>query len=479
MLVTKPDHIPSKFRVKDKIDHSYIFGILVLILVSILIFRVMVDRIAIDAEALINFKYMREWSLLDVWIGETVPGHFVTYRPVTASIIRIEYLLFGINPPAFFTVNIILLGVVAILIYEIVYRKTKQLLPALLAAVFFITDWRLTPNVKVIGEIQITLAAIFGLYALWQVWFGKIRFKPVVVFLLLLISVLSKEFGLVFALAVFMDAIINKKPEWKKYLGLSVGVVISYIALRLILDTLPSTVREYSSLLNMLKWYVVNISSGFVYTFLNIYQPANDGYLPNYSNLRYSYIEAWQIIVFQIVPIIIFFLLGFRKKEDRKFSIPLLFLIIGNSILFFYKYAFRFHFLGNIGMYIIVGFGINQIFNKILGKPKQLNVLIILNLFIAFGLLWRGIEFKRELTTVVTWTDQSICSSKNGFSSAEIENCLKLRSLCIPTDEYYFQEDYHGFYTRIDQETVQIVMEYYGMPQEYCTCLDPNPYCNE
>jgi hypothetical protein len=474
-----PDSLISNSKHNIKVNSAYLFGIAVIILVSILLYTNMVSRYAIDAEALVNFKFMRDLSLFDVWTGETVPGHFVTYRPVTASIIRIEYLLFGINPPAFFTVNIILLSVVAFLIFEIVFRKTRELLPALFVALFFLTDWRLVTNVKVIGEIQITLAALFGLSALWLVWFGKIKFKPVFVFFCLLMSALSKEFGLAFAFAVFINALINRKLDWKKYLGLSVGVVITYIAIRVIVDTIPTSTREYSSFLNILKWYVVNISSGFFYSFLNIYHPASDGDVPNYDNLRYSSNEAWQIIIFQIIPIVTFFILGFSKKADRKLSIPLLALIIGNSILFFFKYAFRFHFLGNIGIYIIAGFGLNLVFKKMLGKPKQLNLFIFFNILIAIVLLWRGIGFKQDLDIVISGTDRSICTLENELSKEEIKNCLAFRSLCIPTDEYYQQKDYHGYYSSTDPETVRLVMEFYDLPQEYCTCLDPDPMCDQ
>jgi hypothetical protein len=199
----------SGLRLKDKLNIPYILGFVFIGVSMLLVMGVMVNRKALDPEALTNFRYMRELTFPEIWTGESFPGHFVAYRPVMATLLRLEYLVFGFNPPAFFTVNLLLLGLVAWLMYDLIYRKTGVVLPALLGTTFFVTDWQIVQTLYVIGEVQVTLAGIFGLWALWLVWFGKGegKYKPGIVFLLLLASALSKEFGLAFALAVFVDAL--------------------------------------------------------------------------------------------------------------------------------------------------------------------------------------------------------------------------------------------------------------------------------
>jgi hypothetical protein len=437
---------------------AYIFGAAVILVSMLLIMGVMVDRKAIDPEALANFRYMRELNLVQALTGESFPGHFVTYRPMMAVLLRLEYLVFGFNPPAYFTVNLALLAVVALLIYDILYRVIGEMLPATLGVLFFITDWQIVQTLYVIGEVQVTLAGIFGLWALWLVWFGKERkFKPVFVFILLLASALSKEFGLAFALAVLMDAFLKRRTSWKAYAGIAVGAVVAFATLRFMVIPETPSGKVYSSTLNMLKWFTYNIASGFIFTFINLFRPASDGDLPSIDVLRFPAVEAWSMLIIQIVPIIILFVLGFKDKENRKIAIPFLFLLLGNSILFFFNYAFRFHFLGKIGMYAVVGFGIGYLFKKWAPNPKMINILVVTFMVLAAILLWRGQTFHAYLEIHRHWTENGV--------------------LCVPTEAYYQQEDFFGYYTATDPETVRTVMEYYDLPMEYCDCLDPYSVC--
>jgi len=455
-MTAQYESAPSK---KMRINFTYLFGLLTLLTCMVLIMGVMVNRKAMDPEALANFRYMKDLDFAQIWTGETFPGHFVTYRPMMATLLRAEYLVFGFNPPAFFTVNLVLLMVTAWLVYDIIYRATGEMLPALLGAGFLITDWQIVQTLYVIGEVQVTLAGVFGLGALWLVWFGKREgmLKTAVVFLLLLASALSKEFGLAFALAVFIDAVYKREGKWKTYVMISISAVAAFILLRLLVVSGAPTGKDYSSIQNMLKWFGFNISSGFLGTFFNLFRPASDGDLPSLDNLRFTTVEAWQITILQIVPIITLFILGFKKVDERRATVPLLFLLLGNSFLFFWNYAFRFHFLGKVAMYAVIGFGIAYLFRKWAPLPRKLNLLIVTCMYLGAILLWRGQVFHEYLETHRGWTE-------NG-------------QLCIPTDEYYQQEDFFGYYTVTDQETVRTVMEYYDLPLETCDCLDPYSVC--
>lgn len=451
--------LKKDFRIESKV--SYLFGVFVILLTMILIMNIMINRKAIDPEALTNYYYMQELNLVDIWTGETFPGHFVTYRPVMASLLRWEYRIFDFNPPAYLAVNQGLLALVALLIYDIVYRKTGEMIPALLGTLFFLTDWHIVQTIFVIGEVQASLAGFFGLWALWLVWFGKEggRFKPVGIFLLLLAAVQSKEFGLAFLLVIFVDAIYRRQGNWKMQIIISIAVLVTFVVLRMIVLPESPVGTNFSTLKNMIYWYSLNIGSGFIFSFVNLYRPTSDGIIPSFESLNFPTLEAWGMVIFQIVPIILLFLLSFRTKEDRKVTIPLLFLLLGNSFLFFHNYAFRFHFLGKIGLYAIVGFGINHLYRKWKTNPLLWKSLLVTFMYLAAILFWRGDQFHEHLTAIRDWTEN--------------------KQLCIPTPEYYQQEDFIGYYTNTTSDIVRIVMEYYDMPNEYCNCLNPNPLCKK
>lgn len=452
-----PEEKSIIIRIKENIFNIFTFNILVIVIVVAILMGIMTGRKAVDSEALVNFKYMRELNLGEIWVQESVPGHFSTYRPITVSLIRLEYLIFGINPPAFFTVNIILLCIVTLMINFIVYKKTHASLSALVAALLFITDWRVTPNIYIIGEVQSTLAAIFGLSALIVAWNGKRKISPLIVYLLLLSAAFCKEFGLAFALAILIFSLFKIYPNWKHYLTAAFGAVGTYSFLRIILHTIPTSSSGHASLANTIKWMIYNISNGFTFTFFPLFRTETDGELPSMLSLRFSPQEAWLILIFQIIPTIVLVILAFKNRDSYPLTLPVFFVIIGNAILFFFKYAYRFHFLGNVAMYILAGFGLSYVF-KLFSKNTNLqNWLILLFMYFSAILVWRADSMHDYLVMHREWTERAM--------------------LCIPTDEYYEQEDFRGHYTGIDQETVKLVMEYYEMPLDECTCLDPTPIC--
>jgi hypothetical protein len=459
-----------KWSKKDYILYS--LGLGLILIVVWLIMSIAINRAAIDPETLASFKFIKERSLFDFWRGETFPGHFVAYRPIMASLFKIEYLLVGFNSPIFFLTDIILICVLAYLIYDVIYRKTRNLFPSIIATLFFVTDWRHFKNIYIITEAQATLAGIFGLLALWIVWFSKIKRRNILIFFLLLASVLSKEFGLAFSLAVFIFALYERPKERKSLIAVSISVVVIFIGIRLSLGELPSTSSDFSFLTALL-----NMASGFFFSFIPLFITKSDGDLPSLGDIHFPPAEAKMIILFQILPIVILFLMGFKDKENRRITIPVFFIIVGNSVLFFFRYAYRFHFIGNIGIYLIAGFGINHIYNKMREQSQMLDILIAIIISLILILQWRGEYFHNYLAHLVSLSDQALCTREMGLSEREVGLCMKKRELCIPTEEYYLQENFGGYYSSTDPDTVVMIMEYYNMPLEACSCLDPDPTC--
>ena len=93
-------------------------------------------------------------------------------------------------------------------------------------------------------------------------------------------------------------------------------------------------------------------------------------------------------------------------------------------------------------------------------------------------LVWRGTDFNQHLKQRVADSDRSICEDNIDLSEFEVALCKSYRSLCIPSDEYYQQENFSGYYSSTEPRTVEIVIDYYDLPKQECTCLDPYPTCS-
>ncbi|MBL6966213.1 MAG: hypothetical protein ISR60_06635 [Anaerolineales bacterium] len=462
---------------KSKI--SYGVGIVLVLIVFWVIFGISMNSKLLDPENLFAVTLISERTYGEFW-SESTYSHFVTYRPIIATIFKLEYDLLGFSPKVLNFTSLVLLAVLSCQIYDIVFRRSKNMLTAVIPALFFVTDWRLQENVDTFIGAQDTLAGIFGLWALWVLWFSQTKYKAGITFLLLLASFMSKEFGMAFALAVLVFALYEKPKQWKSIVMASFGAVAVFVAIRLVLGLIPLP-GEYPSFMNRAKWSLINIASGFIFTFLPSFT-GSDGELPLFNNINLPPTNHFQlndstIILFQVLPIVVLFLLGFSNKKERKLYLPLFFLIIGNSVLFFYKYAYRFHFIGIIGMYLIVGLGIDFLYNKLTRKLQLVEISTIFLILLAMILQQRGLYLHDYFRSYLEWNDPSQCTSDLGYSPAEIERCLTYRSLCIPTEEYYLREDFHGYYSATTPDTVRLVMQYYEIPAEYCTCLNPSPKC--
>jgi hypothetical protein len=456
--------LPGEIMIE--VDHNnlnnkiaFYICVVVLIIVIWLIWGSSATRKTVDAESLIVYTNLEHSSFQEIWTKETYPDHFITYRPLYLSILKIEYLIFGLSPVVFTSTNVLVFSGLVILIFSMIYRTTKQIIPALLPALFFITDWRNLKEIYSVPEVQTIMAGFFGLSALWFLWFGREkRYRLLLIFLFLLAAPLCKEYGLAFALAAFISAIMgrNKDNHWKKVLVVSLSVVVIYVSGRLLLGLVPASTREYSSFLNMMKWMVANISSGFIFSFIPLFLTKSDGDFPSIENLYYAKDGIWVVVLLQVLPIIVLFIYGMKEKKYHWISIPLFFLILGNSFLFFFKYAYRFHFNSTIGIIVVMGFGIASILDKYGSKIPATYMVMVIMLFTSI-VYWRGTDASDFINELVRINQR--------------------QELCIPPDEYYTRENFDGFYTPISSTTVQSILSYYDMPMERCNCFDPKPVC--
>ena len=153
--------------VNKKLIISYSTGLVFVSIIVWVIFGNIINRKMLDPENLFGVTLISERTYAEIW-SESTYSHFIAYRPVIATIFKLEYDLLGFSPRVLNFTSLALLAVLSCQIYDIAFRRSKNILTAVITALFFVTDWRLQENVDVFIGAQDTLSGIFGLWALYR-----------------------------------------------------------------------------------------------------------------------------------------------------------------------------------------------------------------------------------------------------------------------------------------------------------------------
>ncbi len=146
-----------------------------------------------------------------------IPGFFATdyvgddyqtgiYRPVVLTAFTLEYALFGADPVGFHAAGLLFHGLNVLLVYLIGLRLLRKRTAAWIAAVLFAVHPVQSETVVSIAGQAGLLSNLFGLSA-WYV-FGKGIRRGTVTASLLLLSMLSKESGIVWAVPLLAESIL-------------------------------------------------------------------------------------------------------------------------------------------------------------------------------------------------------------------------------------------------------------------------------
>lgn len=158
------------------------------------------------------------------------------WRPVSYFTLWAQYQLAGLDIGGFFGVNILLWGLCALFVYLLAYVHTGLVLAAAGAGLMTLTDGRFFTPLVWIVERQTMLACIFGVIGLLvahQLASTERRRTGSMagLFVLLLLSALSKEFGLAFAFGVATIGLLRARRP-RELVVVGVGAVVVYGALR-------------------------------------------------------------------------------------------------------------------------------------------------------------------------------------------------------------------------------------------------------
>ncbi len=154
------------------------------------------------------------------------------YKPVFTTTISLVYLFFKDNPFGYHLIQIILHIANGVLVYLLFRMFLENHLSFLMSLVFLLHPIN-TESVVYISALQEPLFLFFGLLGLLLIVTQKD--KPVSIvwaFLLFLLSLLSKETGVLFLFMAGVFTLIYKPGSWRKVVVLAAAVLGVYLTLR-------------------------------------------------------------------------------------------------------------------------------------------------------------------------------------------------------------------------------------------------------
>jgi protein O-mannosyl-transferase len=154
------------------------------------------------------------------------------YRPISATYFAVIYSIFGSQPFYFHLIQIAMHILNAILIFILFSKFFKEKLALFLSIIFLIHPVNVE-SVAYVGASQSVILLFFGMLAILldnQI-FNKSK-KTILVFLLLLLSLLTKETGVLFILIILLYRWLFIGKQTISYIIYSVVTIITYLCIR-------------------------------------------------------------------------------------------------------------------------------------------------------------------------------------------------------------------------------------------------------
>lgn len=196
----------------------------------------------------------------------------IYYKPVMTTGFSLIYSIFGQNAFFFHLFQVLMHIANVLLLFAILKRFFKEELALVLSIVFLVHPFNVE-SVVYISALQDILFSFFGLLALYFVTGKEENKTALVVLALLLLSLLSKETGIVFFVITLFYVLLFQKERILKYFTGSAGLLGIYFLLRLGVAQVPFTTQHlspitrvdlltrFTTLPKVLYFYISNIIS--------------------------------------------------------------------------------------------------------------------------------------------------------------------------------------------------------------------------
>jgi hypothetical protein len=297
------------------------------------------------------------------WTYPDTHGTVPVYRPLAYLSVWFQEQVGGLHAPQYFTLNLLIWIAAALALYAIVHTVTRSRLASLLAAGVFAIDDRVLTGIVWIGERQSTLAVMFGLLAFLVVcrWgeTERRRWLAAGVGVLLLLSALSKEYGLAFLIAVPLYAALSRPRHWRWLAGAAVGALGVYLVLRY--GVAGGANGAYCEDMGYFKhqrrvcYDALGTGAALKQHVWNVFATLVGTVFPQFFNglgvLQRSGLRTF------VVPVIVAALAAVGAIRKPRAALPLLSLVLANAALSFMLYRTRNQLIGMAGLYGAAGIG--------------------------------------------------------------------------------------------------------------------------
>lgn len=173
------------------------------------------------------------------------------YRPLMTVIFSAIYSVFGDNPTAFHAVQLLLYITVGFMLFLVLRKFFSQSLSLFLSLIYFIHPIN-SQMVYSIASMQDVQFLLFGLLALWILLRFEFVWRFVLVGLHLLLSLLSKEAGILWVGMVLLAVGLWYRKDW--LLGVVATVVPVGLWLLLKVPAVGWSVQSHIAPIDQLGW---------------------------------------------------------------------------------------------------------------------------------------------------------------------------------------------------------------------------------
>jgi len=378
-------------------------------------------------------------------IGSIFAGSFTsylpTYRPLSKLAVYLQYQLGGgEHLQSFFWINLLIWLVCAIGLYILLEKITVSRCASFVGAVGLLLDPRAIFALVWIGERQNTVCLLTGMIALYIAYSSrKINYKNLIIInVLLLSSMLSKEFGLAFVIPVFL-IVSTRTKNYRIAFSVILSIVIYFLA-RFSLGAGSNNASNFCetmgyfnhtadvcyshmSQIAKLKQYLYNSGASLIETFL----PFLFSRVGTLDNLNFTF----GFFLKFVFSLFLFFLSIWALIARYKDTIIWLLLIILSALSNFMLFRERNLLIAVLGFYILLGIGLSLFIKKIKNKYLSIGFACAVLVLIMF---FNGLNFKQELDNFV-------------YASGKNDPCRA----------------FEKYSSDIDKTTVQTVSSYYNL----------------
>ena len=245
--------------------------------------------------------------------GEKLSG--IYYRPLMTTTYSLIYSVSGAQPTAYHLVQLALHVGTAVLVFLVLTRWLKRPTAFILALIFLIHPLN-SQVVLSIPTMQDALYAFFGMWALWRlIMHGKEKSYWDVAGLLML-SLFSKEAGILFVIITLLYQWFYRRDELRKFILTLLAPIALYLAARL--SAVGFVPAQHAGPINDLTFWqrLLTLPSAFLFYFVQFVWPSQ------LALTRYWTHESWSlggVVVPLLIDIILIALMvaGFIAVKRR------------------------------------------------------------------------------------------------------------------------------------------------------------------